>query len=459
MSALKCPNPACPYLFDPSGVPPGVVLTCPRCGMRFTLGAPPPAGASPPAPSAADLDFGTPGEIARPRHRPDVAADAGGAGTRTTIVLVVIAAALFLGVGATIYFRLFHTPARPADPGPVADLRDKNLALDPPGSESGWVRDENLRAKLGPPFFLAYRKGDPDHPGEADPCLAFAAKDYSTREARPGELRDGLVRPLAAVFEDISPTELGGATWLGRPAAAVEFRARPKGDGPVVAGQAHAVGYKGFGYWAVGWAAEADAAAALPELEALRGRVRLLDAREKWVAKEAPTRTFAGPKGGYEVVDDDGVWAEPDPAEHQPAEVDPAADLLLTTAEKRRGSDFAPEATFLVLLVDNLADDPLAAGRRYVEERRAAEVRDQAGDDRATTFTDQPAAETAPAGTPVARFRSVVADDKNQSRLHVVSAIRLGDRVAVAHGWCGWADRAAFEDRLVRLAASLRERK
>ncbi|MBX9585362.1 MAG: hypothetical protein K2X87_34070 [Gemmataceae bacterium] len=458
MSALKCPNPACPYLFDPSGVPPGVVLTCPRCGMRFTLGAPPPAGSSASPPSAADLDFGTPGEIARPRRRPDVAADAGGSGTRTTIVLVVVAAAVFLGVGATVYFRLFHTPARPADPGPAADLRDKNLALDPPGD--GWVRDEDLRAKLGPPFFLAYRKGDPDHPGEADPCLAFAAKDYGTREARPGELRDGLTRPLAAVFEDISPEDLPGAAWLGRPAAAVKFHALPKGDGARVVGQAHAVGYKGFGYWAVGWGAEADAPAVLPELESLRAGVRLLDAREKWAAKEAPTRTFAGPKGGYEVVDGDGVWVEPDPAEHKPADADPAADLLLTVTEKRRGSDFAPEATFLVLLVDNLADEPLKAGRKHVEDRRAAEVREQAGDpNRATTFTDHPGAETAPAGAPVARFRSTVADDKNQARLHVVSAVRLGDRVAVAYGWCAWADRATFEDRLVRLAASLRERK
>src|SRR5205809_249367 len=49
-TALKCPNPSCPFLFDPSQVPPGAVLTCPRCTMRFTLGA------SPTAPPPA-LDF------------------------------------------------------------------------------------------------------------------------------------------------------------------------------------------------------------------------------------------------------------------------------------------------------------------------------------------------------------------------------------------------------------------
>ena len=40
MSApLKCPNPSCPFLFDPSQVPPGAVLSCPRCQHQFTLNA------------------------------------------------------------------------------------------------------------------------------------------------------------------------------------------------------------------------------------------------------------------------------------------------------------------------------------------------------------------------------------------------------------------------------------
>lgn len=48
-AALKCPNPSCPFLFDPTQVPPGAMLTCPRCGMRFTLG-PTPGGYAPPPP-------------------------------------------------------------------------------------------------------------------------------------------------------------------------------------------------------------------------------------------------------------------------------------------------------------------------------------------------------------------------------------------------------------------------
>src|SRR5262245_40659518 len=57
MSALKCPNPSCPYLFDPTTVPPGVVLACPRCGMRFTLGPPVPQTQPTPAEAAATATF------------------------------------------------------------------------------------------------------------------------------------------------------------------------------------------------------------------------------------------------------------------------------------------------------------------------------------------------------------------------------------------------------------------
>jgi len=48
-TALKCPNPSCPYLFDPSRVPAGVVLTCPRCGIAVHPRASGSRNTSPPA--------------------------------------------------------------------------------------------------------------------------------------------------------------------------------------------------------------------------------------------------------------------------------------------------------------------------------------------------------------------------------------------------------------------------
>lgn len=58
-TALKCPNPSCPFLFDPTQVPPGALLTCPRCGMRFTLG-PTPGGPPPGYPGGPPPGYGAP---------------------------------------------------------------------------------------------------------------------------------------------------------------------------------------------------------------------------------------------------------------------------------------------------------------------------------------------------------------------------------------------------------------
>ena len=63
MTPAKCPNPSCPFLFDPSQVPPGAVIACPQCGLRFTLAPPPPPSqplfgpAAPPPAPADDLGF------------------------------------------------------------------------------------------------------------------------------------------------------------------------------------------------------------------------------------------------------------------------------------------------------------------------------------------------------------------------------------------------------------------
>src|SRR5438067_11424446 len=68
MPALKCPNPSCPFLFDPSLVPPGAVLTCPRCAMRFTLGSGPPE--APPAGTIAEPPADAPAPPATSPSRP-----------------------------------------------------------------------------------------------------------------------------------------------------------------------------------------------------------------------------------------------------------------------------------------------------------------------------------------------------------------------------------------------------
>src|SRR5438067_2351804 len=151
-SALKCANPNCPYLFDPSRVPAGVLLCCPRCGMRFTLATPspattvatpqPPGGfpAAPPQPSPT-LTFEEPTApatpaaaepVSRPLVRPDF--------TRVrsnklqTVLLTALSAAVLAGAAAAVYFSL---GGRDHGSAPAFDLRAVNLVFDPPGGP--WV--------------------------------------------------------------------------------------------------------------------------------------------------------------------------------------------------------------------------------------------------------------------------------------------------------------------------------
>ena len=116
MSAtLKCPNPSCPYLFDPTTVPAGVVLACPRCGTRFTLGAPaapPPAyappGYPPAAPPAADSVFAG--------MTPETARSDGSEGPRLpvresrlqTALLVGVTAFALAGAGVAVWYKVTH---------------------------------------------------------------------------------------------------------------------------------------------------------------------------------------------------------------------------------------------------------------------------------------------------------------------------------------------------------------
>jgi hypothetical protein len=77
-TTLKCPNPSCPYPFDPTRIPPGAVITCPRCGMRFTLGQPAPGQAGSPVgptapgrlPTTAAISQGGPSAYPPPGYPP-----------------------------------------------------------------------------------------------------------------------------------------------------------------------------------------------------------------------------------------------------------------------------------------------------------------------------------------------------------------------------------------------------
>lgn len=467
-SALKCPNPSCPYLFDPSRVPAGVILTCPRCAMRFTLGTPtvagtfPGAGALPPPstpPTEPSFDTAPPrpprppttnGQPAAPvAPAPEWEQEASDpAGRRQTIILGTIVAVLLAGAALAIYFHVT------ADPKPTrgggTEVPDLNLSFDPPGP--AWSLDEEMRAKLGSPVKFVYHRLDPDA------YLAIGARDYETRNPRAGDLRDGLMGPLRKLFENVRvETDLPKAKWLGHDARAFQFRAQSR-DGNV-GGVCHAVGHKGVAYWAIGWCGENDVEALLPQFEAVREQFHLMDRRDKWQPKEGTSREFRGERADYRLTDTEGVWKR---ADTKAEDEDPQADLYLKATLKRRGQDFAHEAELLVFVVDGGGGDPLQDARKYVEDRRTAEIR-RANAEFTPAFKEltgdpdaDPLANPGEPQTGVVRLQSTVAGASGQSRLIVVSGIRADGKLVVVQAWCDWSERSAFETLFMQVAGSLR---
>jgi hypothetical protein len=371
--------------------------------------------------------------------------------------MVFIGLSLMAGVGAMVYFRIAGVPGGGGGGGDSAPrLQDLNLAFEPPPAP--WAQDDDLRVKLGPPILLVYKRTDPEA------GMAFGARDFDTRNPRRSELRDGLNRPLNNLFEDVRPEDLAGVSWLGQPAVAFEFRARLK-DGPTVIGVCHATSYKGIGYWSICWAGENDAKDQAATFDATRGKFKLLGLRDGWKPKQAPTRAFGGHDLPYQVIDAEDVWKEPDPKDRPASGEDPKGDLLLVARIKQKGHDRADEATLLVSILDDPGGDPLEAGQKYVEQRWAEETK--AADPKFTpTFEKQtgdpegdPTSPAVEATAPVVRLKMTVPGVSSYTKVIVVSADKVGNKLVVAQGRCAWGDRATFEPKLVQIAGSLRETK
>ena len=460
-TALKCPNPSCPYLFDPSKVPAGAVLTCPRCGMRFTLGTPAPAAPavskSPPAPplpnSFDDMSKEEPRTAGEPPPRRSFAA-AGEPASYQTGIIAFICFALLAGAGLAIYFKITWKPeVMKGENG--QQLHAHNLSFETP--EAPWAIDDDTKAKLGPPMILAFKRAEPDA------FFAVGAKDYATREPRPSDLRSTVDRVMERNFEDVTRINLPDVAFLGQAATvAFSFTASLK-DGSRVAGLCHATSYKGVGYWSVSWANEKDAEGQAAAFEGIREKLKLDKSRDSWAAKDLPVRTFGGHAVTYQLLDGEDIWKEPDAKDRPASGEDPKGDLLLTARVKVPGHDFPDEATLVAILLDGGGEDPLAQGRKYIEDRLAEQVK-VADDKLAPKFLERkgnpdgdPPSNPVDTPTPVVRMQMTVQGASSFSKLLVLSAAKVGDRVVVVYAHCSWGDREVFEAKLMQIAGSLRE--
>lgn len=509
-TALKCPNPSCPYLFDPSTVPPGVVLACPRCGMRFTLGspaaaAPPPSpqaaaptapyggypgtapgyGAPPGYPPAPQPGYQPPGypqhaappaptyapanrPAAKPLNAtfgdmtPETARADGEEGPRLplrssklqTYLLTGVAVFSVCAAGVAIWYKVTHRNDTGFGPG-SALLKDKekNFSLEAPPKP--WVRDDDMRAKLSAPYIHVYHRDEPEA------YIAIGARDYPNSSPRPSDLDTGLDQALDKLLERDTrkkyPME-GSTTWMGQECRGYKFEGVLKGGGKVE-GDARTFGHKGVAYWFVAWTGAGDQ---YEEQKAMfaeaRRRCNLLEIRKDWKEKQSPVVPFKNTEVPYAILDAEGMWEEVTD-ERRIKDEDPKADKYLVT-KKNKKRDFSDEAELVVLLLDG-ADNPLGAARAYVEAQ-ANTLPDVRGKNTFTEHTGSlegdPTPNTVDGNAAFVLLKSENSLDRNHAWLYAVSAIKVGGRTVAVVAKCPWNQRAAFDTKFVQIVKSLREK-
>ena len=442
MSALKCPNPSCSFLFDPTRVPAGAVLTCPRCAMRFTLAAPPPVlAATVPVP-------------VRPVVNPPVTPTRSRGGSPLSALAAVGGVVLGLAVlaGAIVLVARDRHPAAPAGPA-EAEVTDKNFAYRVP---AGWDKDLTAQNDLGVNVVAVRRAADPK---------AFAAlhvADFDTRAPLASELRATAGQKLGRLAAGIpADVPLEPATWAGKPAFRYVFRGQLRSTGVAVVGEVTALSYGGVAYWFFGWAAEADAAAVAADLDAVRGQFRLLDRRDRWTPKATTEVVFRSVNNNskFRLTTADPFWSPP--PGRTPADEHPAAELLLRGVFPGTGRDTPPEAEVVVFVLP-AGPDAAAQAEAFV---RARYTRDEAvfGKWELNPATGDVQGEAAGAeastGRPVTRLTYQAAGpdvSKSGNKLIVYAFDTPAGNTVVAEASCPLRERPVWERRLVQFVGSLR---
>lgn len=475
---LKCPNPSCSFIFDAAGLPPGAVLICPRCTMRFTLGPLPPtsaagrtatsgevaspgndtsplatAGIPSPTPYASSaLPTETPWTAVEPSvDRPIHASNR----LKSAAVALIVVAALGLA-GYAVWYNM-HLPVEHSPAAKAVHYRDLNISFASPGEP--WTTADDLRAQIGAPVLAAFQYSD------QTATVLLAARNYDKREPRNDELQETLLKLLRRIVDLNSLTRMppDEQEWMGLQLGGFRFRAQSRDEQTILSGQAYYASHKGVAYWFVGWTSESAYEQMKPEFARVRSHCQLLNLREQWRPTLPPAAPYKNTQIGYAFYDPSGVWKEETDEEVVKAR-DPQADKSLTLKLYAQGQhrDLAKEGFLLVYVLPG-GEEPLQVARHYVEKSRQEELQ-RANADLKVEFqerTEPPEGELPASGlesgVSVLRLRSTVKNALQQNRLHVLAAIKVRDgRVVALHGWCDWNDRFAVEPHLIQVVSTLR---
>jgi len=468
MPPMKCPNGACPFLFDPSQVPAGATLQCPRCQFRFQLaesspvvdpfrGSPLAGDQQATLPISSEI-LSTPAPLpTSPRGEIAFTDETSSSSERPTQGswsgrLVVLLIALLAGLGPIVWVLWFRNPANTdtANSPTEIQVEDRNFAWKPPAAP--WKKNIDWQTKLGVNI-VAYT-----HAEQANLGFALHTLDYKTRNPLLTELRDEALKILKRGFLYISDDiTLADHNWAGQPAKSFLYRGESILTSGTVVGEVRLLAYQGVGYWSVTWVEEAVAKNYDAELTQQLAGFRLLNQRKTWKPEQTALQTFTARLGGerLNLKTYEPIWSlDPEP-EKEASE----AVLLLRGKLKSQGrGDFTPEATVAVLAIPGEA----AKTEEYLKSRWA---RDPAvfGPTTIVTLEGEPEGEPSgieqvPAVRPVVRWR-VSPGGMNTSRavekLVVFSVNSAGGKTFIAEGQSPWAEREAWERRLMNLVGTL----
>jgi hypothetical protein len=490
---LKCPNPSCPYVFDPSQVPVGVVLSCPRCGMQFTLGPPaptantapplpgyppppnyptaPPGYSAPPPPPQEPVnpEFEAVGRTAVEERDPDAPLPGRRKNKAQVFILAGIAAVLMAGTALTVYFKL--TQKKDSTTNTVTPFDDLNVGVDTP--PEGWARDDSLRVRLGSPYVMSYKRENPEA------YMAFGASIAPKgRVPRLSDIRSDLMQPLSKLFvrnrDDEKFTEEApvAASWLGEPLAQSDpnhpngfnFRALST-DGLIWKGEAYTVTHKGIAYFWLSWCGENDYEGLKGEFATFRGKFKLLEMRKDWQETQSNVIDFKGDKVPYTISDAEELWKEIPAGNYPPLKnLEPDLDRRLWMhITPKRGPKTNPHTAELSVYVLDGNGDPLQVARKYVEDMETARMRAANPDLTPPVFKERtsppegdPSPTTAYSATPIVRLESHVKEALNSDQLFVISGAKVGDKIVIVRCNCDFIHRRVFETKFVQIASSLR---
>ena len=444
-SPLKCPSPACPFQFDPSQVPAGAVISCPRCGLRFTL--------DPTAPSFPTDPFENAAGESLPVSRPTRKATANSGSLKG---ILVTAAAIFgvlmivLGIGWLAITLSRDKANSTAETESEIKYPDLNLVFKKPAPDSGWTNHDSTRLNFNAALFGYVKGGDENAPTAS---IVGDARTFSYA-VRPADLRERVTQLLNKEFDNVTESEEARDDSLcGQPATRQLYRATNKKTGDAVLLEVHTLADKTLAVWVFAWAAEREFVGYASAFQGVRSGLQIIKTTSTNAEVPTFTKTHRSKSGIFTIRDSDGLWAVKEPA----SSLDKAGTLWLRGTPKSAGGKKPSPVDLVVVEVDpngdanqqalELVKQSLPDGESAIEELTAEPTGD------AATGDWKPL-------TPVTRLKvKYKGAESGVNKLVVFSTVENRGKLIVAYANCQWKDQGYWEQRLMQIVGSLTARR